>query len=58
MSDEITPELKSFVDKVVVPALLRKYLRKLGAPEKPVASSDEAVAKCADESMATSERDK
>lgn len=58
MTDEIKPELKNFVDKVVVPALVRKYLRKLGSPEKSVASSEAVVAKCTDESMATSERDK
>lgn len=49
MSDEINPELKSFVDKVLVPALVRKYLRKLGTAEKSVASSEEVVAKCSDE---------
>ena len=58
MSDEISPELKSLVDKLVVPALVRKYLRKLGTPKKPIASSESVVAECTDESMATSEKEK
>ena len=36
--DPLTPELKEFIEKVIVPCLVRRYLRKLGS-EKTVAES-------------------
>lgn len=58
MSDEkINPAVKSWLDNAIVPALVRDYLNEL-REKNHVASPDEAVAKCTDESMVTSERDK
>ncbi len=57
MSDKINPELRSWLDNVLIPALVKDYMNELRG-KNPVASPDESVAKSPDERMATSERDK
>lgn len=44
-SDEaLSAELRSFLDRVVVPALVRKYIEEVTPAEKPLAPASEAAA--------------
>jgi hypothetical protein len=47
----LTPELKDFIDRAIVPALVRQYLAEMDA-QNELAKVDEHVAKC-DSSTAT-----
>ena len=57
MSDNgngLSPELKGWLDNVVVPALVREYLNELES-KKLACSKEEVVAECLPESTVSSE---
>lgn len=57
MSDKtLSTETKSWLDNVLIPAMVREYLEKLRA-EKQLASEEEVVAECAPKRIAASGRD-
>lgn len=51
----LTPELKDWLDRVIVPALVREYIAQFDSLENPLALDSEPVAECAAKSTATAE---
>ena len=51
----LSPELKSWIDDVIVPALVREYLTER---EKTACSEAECAAECVADSTATAEEDR
>ena len=50
----LSPELKTWIDDLIVPALVREYLNELES-KKLACSKEEVVAECSPESRVSSE---